>query len=247
MLAWTVFVLLNLVVSGHWSLWLVFSLVPPLALPVGALAALALAVLVPAAPGRTAHRRVAIALAVAALLASLPQSGLHPGTLAPWTRDGTPPDGPVVRVVSWNTEYWDQTDDPAAFFGYLRDQHADVYLLQEYLHLVAGQVVAIDDLARLRAEFPDYRVVVKGELVTLSRLPVLGQPEVADDNVLRVDVRTPGAARCPPTTPTSPPNSTRPAARCRWSSTGCSPSGTPSARTPTPRWPRPPARTPSPG
>jgi endonuclease/exonuclease/phosphatase (EEP) superfamily protein YafD len=177
-LVWVAFVLANLVVSGHWSMWLVFSLVPPLAFLVGSLATLALALCRP-------NRRVVLAVALASVALAVPQSGLQPGAITASPRAGE------IRVVSWNTEYWDQTDDPAAFFRYLRGTHADVYLLQEYINYVDGRIRPIDDLARIRAEFPGYQVVVKGQLVTLSRLPVIARPPVGDKDALRVDVRTP--------------------------------------------------------
>jgi endonuclease/exonuclease/phosphatase (EEP) superfamily protein YafD len=177
-LVWVAFVLANLVLSGRWSMWLVFSLVPPLAFLVGSSAALALAFFCP-------NRRVMVVVALASVALTVPQSGLRPGALA------ASPQAGGTRVVSWNTEYWDQTDDPAAFFRYLRGTHADVYLLQEYINYVDGRIRPIDDLARIRAQFPGYQVVVKGQLVTLSRLPVIARPPAGDRDVLRVDVRTP--------------------------------------------------------
>jgi endonuclease/exonuclease/phosphatase (EEP) superfamily protein YafD len=177
-LAWGAFVLANLVLSGRWSMWLLFSLVPPPAFLAGSLLAVVPAVCCP-------NRRVMLAVAVASVVLAVPQSGLQPGALTASPRAGG------LRVVSWNTEYWHQSDDPAAFFDYLRDMHADLYLLQEHIHYVNGRIVPIDDLTRIKAEFPGYRVVVKGQLVTLSRLPVIAQPPVGDKDVLRVDVRTP--------------------------------------------------------
>ncbi|MCP2329799.1 Metal-dependent hydrolase, endonuclease/exonuclease/phosphatase family [Actinoalloteichus cyanogriseus DSM 43889] len=181
---WTAFVLLNLVVSGRWHLWLAFSVVPPIAYLVGS-ASLALAV--PLVRG--GWRLLAVALV--GLVAAVPQSGLTLGVLTPGPGD---PAGPTVTVVSWNTEYWDRTDDSDDFYQHLRDLDADVYLLQEYLDFVDGRIVSIDEEAALEARFPDYDIVIRGHLVTLSRLPVLDVPAVGHRDVLRVDVAAPGGA-----------------------------------------------------
>jgi endonuclease/exonuclease/phosphatase (EEP) superfamily protein YafD len=47
----------------------------------------------------------------------------------------------------------------------------------------------LDDNERLFAAFAGYEVVVKGQLVTASRLPVVAVPPLAAENVLRVDIR----------------------------------------------------------
>ncbi|WP_016698815.1 endonuclease/exonuclease/phosphatase family protein [Actinoalloteichus spitiensis] len=181
---WTAFVLLNLVVSGRWHVWLAFSVIPPIAYLVGS-AALVLAV-----PLVRGGRRL-LAVAVVGLLAAVPQSGLTLGVLAPGPGAAT---GPTVTVVSWNTEYWDRTDDPDAFYRHLRGLDADVYLLQEYLDFVDGRIVPIDERAALEERFPDYDIVIRDHLVTLSRLPVLDVPTVGHRDVLRVDVAAPGGA-----------------------------------------------------
>ncbi|MEU2222197.1 endonuclease/exonuclease/phosphatase family protein [Streptomyces sp. NPDC018347] len=183
---WTLFVLLNLTLSGHWWPWLVFSLVPPLAYPAGSLA-----LLVVAAAVRRVRARATVVLAVLALALACPQSGLVPSVL--WYR--APHPGVPVRIVAWNTEYWDQGEDPATFYTRLRGLHADVYMLSEYLNYRDGEVVPINDRPRLDRAFPGYHVVVKGQLVTLSRFPVASVPVTDDPDVLRVDVIPPGGAR----------------------------------------------------
>jgi endonuclease/exonuclease/phosphatase (EEP) superfamily protein YafD len=183
---WTLFVLLNLTLSGHWWPWLVFSLVPPLAHTAGSLA-----LLIVAAAVRRVRSRATVVLAVLALALACPQSGLVPSVL--WYR--APHSGVPVRIVAWNTEYWDQNEDPAAFFTRLRALHADVYMLSEYLNYRDGEAVPINDRPRLDQAFPGYHVVVKGQLVTLSRLPVSSVPVTDDPDVLRVDVTPPGGAR----------------------------------------------------
>ncbi|MFB9837282.1 endonuclease/exonuclease/phosphatase family protein [Actinoallomurus acaciae] len=182
---WTLFVLLNLLLSGRWWPWLVFSLVPPLAYPIGCLTLLAGGLV------RRLRTRASAAVSLAGLVLALPQAGLLPQAL--WHR--APHTGERVRVVAWNTEYWHQGEDPGAFYSRLRGLGADVYLLSEYLGDDGGRVVAIDDRAALDRAFPGYHIVIKGQLVTVSRLPVVGVPSTTDQDLLRVDLATPRGVR----------------------------------------------------
>nr|WP_269328379.1 endonuclease/exonuclease/phosphatase family protein [Kineosporia mesophila] len=143
-----------------------------------------------ALPGR---RRFPVVLALVGIAVTLPGCGLNPAVLAP-RRPVAEGDGrPGLSVVSWNTEYWHQTDDPARFYAYLTNRDADVYLLQEYLHVENGVVLPINDLVALRRHFPRYRIFVSGELVTLVRdeLATAKAPVQVAPDVLRVDVRVP--------------------------------------------------------
>jgi endonuclease/exonuclease/phosphatase family protein len=182
---WTPFVLLNLLLSGRWWPWLVFSLVPPLAYPIGCLALLACGLV------RRLRTRASAALSLAGLVLAVPQAGVLPQVL--WHR--APHPGEHVRVLAWNTEYWHQGEDPGAFYSRLRGLGADVYLLSEYLADDGGRVVAVDDRAALDRAFPGYHIVIKGQLVTVSRLPVVGVPPTADQDLLRVDLATPRGVR----------------------------------------------------
>jgi hypothetical protein len=40
-----------------------------------------------------------------------------------------------ITLFNWNTQCWDQGKDEIEFYHYLEKQKADIYLLQEYLHL----------------------------------------------------------------------------------------------------------------
>ncbi|WP_282694255.1 endonuclease/exonuclease/phosphatase family protein [Streptomyces sp. CC208A] len=170
---WALLVLPGLLLSGKWWPWLLPDLAPPplfLAVPP------ALLTLCPAVRDPVRRRWLAGALVVL-LLAGAGRAGVHWGALLPGGGPGPAPAG-AVRVFSWNTLYWDTTDDPEEFHRFLRSKDADVYLLQEYLAWVDGTHTEIDRLARLRAAFPGHRVVVRGELVTLSRFPVVAVPPV---------------------------------------------------------------------
>ncbi|BCL12358.1 hypothetical protein GCM10017556_00970 [Micromonospora sagamiensis] len=174
--SWLVFVAAHRVLSGRVWWWNLPDLAPPpafLAVPV-----LLLAVLVLLRPAR----RVGVVLVVAALVLGWPCAGVNFATL--WHRPApAPPD--AVTVFSWNTWYWDQlvrtgpggepVRDPDRFYRYLRAQAADVYLLQEYLYVDRQDFspLPVTDPDRLRREFPGFHVAVSGELVTLSRFPIV--------------------------------------------------------------------------
>ena len=153
---------LHIALSDRTWLWVMPDLVPPLLfllLPLALVAAL-LWLAVRRAPLRPAAARASWALAALALALGVGQSGLNPGALAGGATDGpAPPD--ALRIVSWDTLHWD-AGGPDRFYRYLREQRADVYLLQEYM---PG--------SRLARELPGYQVAAAGDLLTLSRFPVV--------------------------------------------------------------------------
>lgn len=192
---WLLYVLAHRALSGRVWWWLLAELTPPLlfvAVPLTFAAA---------AAGCRRTRRPAALMSAAALILGAGLSGINlPGPLRP----EQPVPAEAVRVVSWNTGYWHAGEQPADFYRLLRDQRADVYLLQEYIAEVDGTIVPIDDLDRLARELPGYHVAVTGELVTLSRFPIVeqapleaaGLPPAPDDfvdfwhyQVLRTDLQ----------------------------------------------------------
>lgn len=171
---WTVLLVLHVLLIGRWWPWLMVEITPPLTVVV---VPLLLLVLVPfAAPVR---RWLSVVLALL-LLAGGYLAGFG------WTGTGGSSRGTEVKVFAWSTDYWQMAaDDKDAFYDFLRRQDADVYLLHEYLNWnyssrdeqkKCTSPIRIDDSARLHAEFPGYRLLVQGELVTLSRLPVVAAP-----------------------------------------------------------------------
>jgi endonuclease/exonuclease/phosphatase (EEP) superfamily protein YafD len=192
-LAWTLFVTCHLIANGRWWMWLAVSLFPPLGFAVMPALLLAAAL---AADG-TAGVNTAL-LAIGAFLSTCGQTGINlPGRRRFCARS---PSGPArrgsagprpIRVMSWNTQYWHQDGDPDEFYAYLRSWDADVYLLQEYLyHVGSWRYRLLDDDQRLFAAFSDYRVAISGQLVTISRLPIVGTPVALAPHVLRVDLET---------------------------------------------------------
>lgn len=158
--AWLVFVLARRVFSGRHWLWLLPDLLPPLCFLVVPVLLVAVAVGTQAQPWCAAG-------ALAALVVSIDHSGLNPAALhrpSPVTPD-------AIRVVSWNTEYWDQAT--TRLHSFLVAQQADIYLLQERIHGRHLEPRQVHDLPRLRAEFPGYHIAAAGELITLSRFPLV--------------------------------------------------------------------------
>ncbi|MGW4745184.1 endonuclease/exonuclease/phosphatase family protein [Streptomyces sp. NPDC004290] len=204
-LAWLTLLLVEWAADGRIWLGHLVGIVPP---AVFALVPLGLAALAPLARGAARWR--SLAAAGLALVLGFGQSGFDPAAL--WRAEPRP--GPdAVRVFAWNTNSWNQllgTQDH--FYAFLRAKDADVYLLHEYQHVTADRKgkLPVDDLARLRREFPGYQVAVRGELVTLSRFPILRQPAVGparavppgadwateyrENKVLRTDVLVGGRA-----------------------------------------------------
>jgi hypothetical protein len=168
-LAWLLFVLVHRLLSGRTWLWGPLDLIPPLAF-----VAVPAALLVVAPFARPVRWRIMAVQVISGVLgASL--SGINLATL--WYVPPPAPPG-AITLVSWNTEFWDQSwgssgKDVADLYRYLRALNADVYQLSEYLHVNDHGVVRIDLLPQLRREFPAYHIAVVGELITLSRFPIV--------------------------------------------------------------------------
>ncbi|MFG2011494.1 endonuclease/exonuclease/phosphatase family protein [Micromonospora sp. NPDC048868] len=162
---WLAFTVAHLALSGRWWLWLAVDAVPPLFFLLAPL------VLGAGAAAVRRRRRTVALLAAAALLLGAGQSGVN---VRRWQGGDGPAPPDALRVFVWNTGYWDEGGETEALYRSLRDADADLYLLQEYWYeKSAGPTPATLD--RLRTEFPGFQVVVVGELVTVSRLPVLRQ------------------------------------------------------------------------
>jgi endonuclease/exonuclease/phosphatase family metal-dependent hydrolase len=159
--AWTVFVLLHRLLSGRWWLWLLPDLLPPLAFVAVPMALLALAWF--------ARSRWSVVVTLVSLLLGFGLSGINPHALVPGP--GPVPPG-ALRIVSWNTNYWNFGNDHRRFYDFLTARHADVYLFQEY-QPDSDRARRDADLAELRRRFPGYQMRFVGELVTISRFPIV--------------------------------------------------------------------------
>lgn len=111
-----------------------------------------------------------------------------------------PPDGyRQVKIFNWNTCLWDQDKDREHFYEFLKKQQADIYVLQEYLHIlptfrepskeeverrklirISTTVPGfphiyepIDDLQAIKEAFPEYHIAIDCQYVILSRFPII--------------------------------------------------------------------------
>ncbi len=159
-LIWLVLLTAHALLTGRWWLWLIAEAVPPVSL---VLVPMLLLVATPLA--RPVRHWLAPLLAVT-LAAGAYLSGVDIRA-TPKADAGQP-----VTVFSWSTDIWHMGENPATFYAYLRSKDADIYLLQEYLYWSGGPV-RLNELARLHAEFPAYDIRVEGELVALSRFPIV--------------------------------------------------------------------------
>lgn len=171
--AWLTFTAARPLLSGRVWWWVLPDLLPPamfVLVPVVLLAGVPMLRLARIRLPRSATWLVT-AIAAAALVAGFAQAGLNLGAMHD---PGTPPHG-ALRVMVWDTLVWDQGDDTGHFYRYLTAQHADLYVLQEYMGTRRGDPWPIDEAARLHRAFPGYHVAVAGELLTLSRFPITVQ------------------------------------------------------------------------
>jgi endonuclease/exonuclease/phosphatase family metal-dependent hydrolase len=176
---WLVLIALHHVLSGRAYWWGPVDLLPPIVWTATPVALLAVAWL-----ARPVRWRL-IVTSLLALALGVGYSGINFATVF-----YTPPKAPAdaIKVVTWNTEYWDQDrrhgteqrTTTTQFYDFLRGLNADVYMLNEYAHVddsvvdVFAQAVEIDQRAQMQAAFPGYEVIREGRNVTLTRLPVVG-------------------------------------------------------------------------
>ncbi len=194
--AWCCFAVVHPLLSGRWWLWVLPGLLPP---PVFLLA--------PLLPLAVLHRlskraRVFVVAATAVSLAvGAGLSGVRPSM-----PDAAARAGPGIRVLAWNTQAWHLSTGPESLYRQLREADADLLLLQEYQpedQKITTELSALDAelIPRL---LPGYRMVVVGELLTLTRLPIVGWRQLptatgttwiekyASTKTLRIDVQVGG-------------------------------------------------------
>jgi endonuclease/exonuclease/phosphatase (EEP) superfamily protein YafD len=180
---WLLYAVVRWVISGRWHWAILLDSAPPLFL-----VAIPAVLLLAGAAACDWRRRSATWISLAALLFGLPFTGFNWPAL--WRDEGTVPPG-ALHVVSLNTQYWGQATSVDRVYALLRRQHADLYLLQEHVGWRAGLgeegYYRLDDDDRLRAEFPGYNIIRRGELLTISRFPVVAQPPIGPAVALDAD------------------------------------------------------------
>ncbi len=132
------------------------------------------------------RRWTGVAAALLAVLIGWTQADLH----VPRLVAALETEGPRITVFNWNTQYWASDAERTQFFEYLRARDTDVYHLQEHLDPTTRQPP--NDDSELARAFPGYSIHRSGELLTLSRLPVLATWMPPDRTMLRVDVLVDG-------------------------------------------------------
>jgi hypothetical protein len=184
---WLLFSIVRGTLSGRSWMGLILDLAPPLSLLVTPLC-ISATPLVALAIGRRLPKRallITLAASLGAFLLGVGPSGVNLSALS-HTKDSPLPAN-AVRVFSWNTEYWEQGNDRSTFFQYLLGQHADIYLLQEYIHWNQHNQtpIEINDIQRLQNTFPGYYIRSSGELMTLSRYPIVNSIALSPDGPRR--------------------------------------------------------------
>ncbi|MDB4978833.1 MAG: hypothetical protein JWM56_1019 [Candidatus Peribacteria bacterium] len=89
-----------------------------------------------------------------------------------------------ITVFNLNTEYW-ETGHEKEFLEFLKNQQADVYQLQEFW---TPDGTPLTDTYAIKAVFPGYDVINDGELLTISRFPVLHSSLSDTKKILRTDI-----------------------------------------------------------
>jgi endonuclease/exonuclease/phosphatase (EEP) superfamily protein YafD len=172
--AWLTFMVLHRLLTGTTWLWVPFNLMPPLAavlVPSALLLAVPWAALCGVPVTRFAARWTAV-LAIVATGVAADHSGVVLSAL--WTGPDQPGHGNQLRVVSWDTYDW-ETGDGERLHRFIASQEADVYLFQDHIGGSSEQPRPADDTERLRARFPGYHLAASGELLIVSRLPIVAQ------------------------------------------------------------------------
>lgn len=202
MVLWLVFVILHVLLTGKLFLWNIMGSLPPIAF-------LAIPLLFLASEFFLKKRSlIRIISALIAVTLGFTQADLNLFPLVNLQTNVVKADNATnitqyvkIKVVDWNTCFWDQNKNDEQYYRLLKKQKADIYLLQEYLY-DAGNLVqpqkgettkvdrsrrysicsvmpgfpprywAVDDISRLVKEFPGYYIRTNLQFVLISRYPI---------------------------------------------------------------------------
>lgn len=178
-LAWLVFVVVLVTLAERlWPLQML-ELAPPvifLAVPLLLLSGIPLLRLLRRRVPRSAKLWIVLTL-VASIAVSAGRTDINIQALS---AKPAVPTG-AVRVVAWNTEYWDQFDEGGLdrLYSFLHGQQADIYMLSEHVAF-SGRYIRypLDDRTRLQQAFPNFHMASVGELLTMSKYPIVSSRPV---------------------------------------------------------------------
>lgn len=181
LLAWVAFGIANLLLRDRWGTWLVVGMMP------WAAWLLIAAVLLVFLWWRTGHTRLTAAVTLVAAAVTVWSSA------TPLTRANlAAPSASDIRVVQWNTEFWDLTEPPGALGRRLQSMDADVYVLQEHgKPSQDGGITGLTNEEKVRAWFPGFHVAAHHDLLTISRYPIVAELHGEHGGALVTTVDTP--------------------------------------------------------
>lgn len=152
-------------VAGHAAWWNVVSSVPPfsvLFLPV--LSALLLI--------RARRKAFLLICTLLLLIVVIPRADINFDALR-LSKAAASGDGASVKVMDWNTEFWNQGEEPSQMYTFLKESRRDLYILEEYLYNTPDwKPYLIDKRAEIEAAFPGYEVVTEDQFAVISKYPV---------------------------------------------------------------------------
>lgn len=91
---------------------------------------------------------------------------------------------PDISVFTWNSRFWDDGIDESDAIAFLKEQNADVYLIQEFMTRTGKEI----DESNVTEAFPEFSVHKTGELLTLSRFEIIERHNNNQDEFLRTDI-----------------------------------------------------------
>jgi endonuclease/exonuclease/phosphatase family metal-dependent hydrolase len=98
--------------------------------------------------------------------------------------------GISLKITTFNTEYWHIPEQE--LIDHVRYQDMDVVFFQEHLEKHGDTWGSTNRIPQLKAVLKDRFVDVNGEVVTVSRWPIVYSRAFRGDDALRTDVRGPG-------------------------------------------------------
>ncbi|GIQ70367.1 hypothetical protein DUZ99_15525 [Xylanibacillus composti] len=170
--------ILHVWVIGKYAWWNVAGSVPPMLLMLVPVMAAMLAI-------RAKRKGVFFLYAALLLLIWFPRMDVN---LAAPVNAWKSTDAAGLKVLSWNTEFWDQYDQ-IDMYAFLRDQDQDIYILSEYEYNDNWQPLLIDRYDEIVANFPGYHVVTEYEFVIISKYPVMHYELGASKQVMMARVQ----------------------------------------------------------